>query len=334
MQALRRHLGLIAAITLLAAGATAVFAALRPASFRSHADLLVATGFLSGAYGPQVKPPFQTQAQVLVTQAKLASEPAVADLASQLLHGRFSPAEIRQAVTVSASPNLDIMTVTAVAGSPTDARQIANAYSVSVARRARTQARREILTAAATVATALAANPSPARTQQLLAQQRRLELLAAGTDGGVQVTQPAVTASDANLPAYELVILGAITGLVLGILAAFAVDHFEYRTDEAEVAERLDCRTLGRIMGDDDANATRVVALLLDDVAASALARVIAVVGAGDQTPAAIAAARIAIGLAETGRRVILIDAEPAPSNLARSVRAGADARPGRGHRG
>ena len=115
MQALRRHLGLIAAITLLAAGATAVFAALRPASFRSHADLLVATGFLSGAYGPQVKPPFQTQAQVLVTQAKLASEPAVADAGLALLHGRFSPAEIRSAVTVSASPSLDIMTVTAAA---------------------------------------------------------------------------------------------------------------------------------------------------------------------------------------------------------------------------
>jgi non-specific protein-tyrosine kinase len=309
MQALRRHLGLIAAITLLAAGATAVFAALRPASFRSHADLLVATGFLSGAYGPQVKPPFQTQAQVLVTQAKLASEPAVADEASRLLHGRFSPAQIRSAVTVSASPNLDIMTVSATAESPTDARQIANAYSVSVARRARSQARHEILTAAATVAAALAVHPSPARTQQLLAQQRKLELLAAGTDGGVQVTQPAVSAVDANLPAYQLVLLGAITGLVLGVLAALAVDRFEYRVDEREIAERLDCRTLGRITAGDDVNAARSVALALDDVAASALARVIVVVGAGDRQPSAAAASRIAIGLAETGRRVILIDA-------------------------
>ena len=263
MQALRRHLGLIAAITLLAAGATAVFAALRPASFRSHADLLVATGFLSGAYGPQVKPPFQTQAQVLVTQAKLASEPAVADLASQLLHGRFSPAEIRQAVTVSASPNLDIMTVTAVAGSPTDARQIANAYSVSVARRARTQARHEILTAAATVATALAANPSPARTQQLLAQQRRLELLAAGTDGGVQVTQPAVTASDANLPALRAGHPGGDHRAGAGYPGGLCRRPLRVpdRTRPSWPSGSTAERSAGS-WADDDANATAVVALV------------------------------------------------------------------------
>lgn len=123
------------------------------------------------------------------------------------------------------------------------------------------------------------------------------------------MTQPAVAATDANLPAYQVVLLGTITGLVLGILAALALDRLEYRVDEREIAERLDCRTLGRITAGDDADATRAVALSLDEVAASALARVIAVVGAGDRQPAARAAARIAIGLAETGRRVILIDA-------------------------
>ncbi len=310
MQALRRHLGVIAAITLLAAGATAVFAALRPASFRSHADLLVATGFLSGAYGPQVKPPFQTQAQVLVTQAKLASEPAVADVASRLLHGRFSAADIRAAVTVSASPSLDIMTVTATAPDATDARQIANAYAAAVVQRARAQARNEIMVAAATVAAQLAATPSPARTQELLAQQRKLELLAAGTDGGVQITQPATDASDANLPGYQLVILAAVAGLVLGALAALAVDRLEHRIDESELGERLGCRTLGRFPAKADPASSRAIALILDDVSASALARVIVVTGAGRGRPAVAAAARLAVGLGEIGRRVILIDAD------------------------
>lgn len=310
MQALRRHLGVIAAITLLAAGATAVFAALRPASFRSHADLLVATGFLSGAYGPQVKPPFQTQAQVLVTQAKLASEPAVAELASRLLHGRFSAADIRSAVTVSASPSLDIMTVTATAANATDARQIANAYAAAVVQRARAQARNEILVAAATVAAQLAANPSPARTQELLAQQRKLELLAAGTDGGVQVTQPATDATDANLPAYQLVILAAVAGLVLGALAALAIDRLEHRIDDAELGERLGCRTLGRIAANDSPTSSRAIALALDDLSGSALARVIVVTGAGPGRPAVTAAARLAVGLGELGRRVTLIDAD------------------------
>ena len=127
----------------------------------------------------------------------------------------------------------------------------------------------------------------------------------------MQITQPATDASDANLPGYQLVFLAAVAGLVLGGLASLAIDRLEHRIDEAELGERLGCRTLGRIVARDSPASSRASpALALDDVSASALARVIVVTGAGPGRPAVTAAARLAVGLGEIGRRVTLIDGD------------------------
>ncbi len=322
MSMLRRHALLIIAVTLVAGVITTGLAVTRPPLYRSRADLLVATGFLTGSYGPLVKPPYQTQSQLLVTQAKLASEQDVAVLASTLLGGHPTPSQVAAHISIAASQDVNVITVTATGSSRASAEALARAYARAVAARARAQSRHEILTAIAAVDRQLAGRQSRVTATALRAQLAKLQLYADGTDGGVQVTQAATTASDANVSTPPLVALGLVIGLALGLAAATARDRLEHRLDDEQVATLLHARILGRLPSaasahssaaapsGAEAEAARRLALAVDNVAITSSARALVVTAAHAHESRSRIAAVLAVAMAETGRRVILIDAD------------------------
>jgi Mrp family chromosome partitioning ATPase len=328
MSMLRRHALLIVAVTLVAGVVTGALAVTRPPLYRSRADLLVATGFLTGSYGPLVKPPYQTQSQLLVTQAKLASEQDVAALASTLLGGHPTASEVEARIAIAASQDVNVITVTATGGSRASAEALARAYARAVAARARAQSRHEILTAIAAVGRQLAGRPSRAAATALRAQLAKLQVYADGTDGGVQVTQAATTATDANVSTPPLVALGLVIGLALGLAAAAARDRLEHRLDDEQVATLLHARILGRMPAaasayssataptGAEAEAARRLALAVDNVAMTSSARTLVVTAAHAHESRTRIAAVLAVAMAETGRRVILIEADTGAAGL------------------
>lgn len=247
LRVLRRQAWIIALCVLVAAGVAYGLAHKQSIRYEATAGLLVQPNAQDLAL-PNAAALFTDPTRGRATAVQLITSPEVGRLVVAQLH----PKNFDTKISATASGDSDVVSVTAVAPTPLEAAQLANAYASQyiVFSRATNQAR--YLAAAQQVDAQLAAEkakgpggtPGARRARdlslQVLRQQRdRLHLTAAAQTGDAQIVTPASFPSQ-PLPRKEMrdTLLGAGFGLLLGLGLAFLRDRLSERiTHEHQLAE-------------------------------------------------------------------------------------------------
>ena len=175
-------------------------------------------------------------------------------------------------------------------------------------------------------------------TSQASTADNQLASLPTYNVSGGSIIGAALPTTPAGLGHAVIVVLGALLGLLIGLVAAFVRDSFDDRVrDPAQLERRLGASTLavlppkGNVPGDDRdgaqrpqapaiataaspdseaAEAVRALRATLVAVAARRNLRTILVVAADGEVSSSRIAAELGVALAESGRRVLLVAAD------------------------
>jgi Mrp family chromosome partitioning ATPase len=245
---------LIAAIV-VAAGALALAASLTQSNrYRASADLVFgkttnADAIVSGTSADTAEDPVRAAA----TNLALAGLDTVATRVKQRFRGSATVQEIRDAVSIHAQGESDVVSVTAEWSSPAQAAAIANAFATEIVALRRETAQADIqrgidaLKARIPPAPATAADRTSAATLQ--GKVTELETLKALTTGNVHIAESATPPDSRSSP--KPVRNAIIAGFVAAILSLFLVvllARFDDRIrDEDELAELMETSVLTRI---------------------------------------------------------------------------------------
>jgi len=178
------------------------------------------------------------------TDVGLVELPQVQDLAAQRLGNRYTPSQIKDNVSVSASSSSNLVSVCGSSRNPQSAALIANAVAGSFVDYRRNQLVTTINSATNTVNSELKqAGLNAAQIVILKADLTKLTLLAVDQPDDVQFVSQAQAPSKPSSPKTTLdVLIGALLGLVLGFAIAFGVEALDRRVrrpDELEEALEL-----------------------------------------------------------------------------------------------
>jgi Mrp family chromosome partitioning ATPase len=245
---------LIAAIV-VAAGALALAASLTQSDrYRASADLVFgkttnADAIVSGTTADTAEDPVRAAA----TNLALAGLDTVATRVKQRFRGSATVQEIRDAVSIHAQGESDVVSVTAEWSSPAQAAAIANAFATEIVALRRETAQADIqrgidaLKARIPPAPATAADRTSAATLQ--GKVTELETLKALTTGNVHIAESATPPDHRSSP--KPLRNAIIAGFVAAILSLFLVvllARFDDRIrDEDELAELMETSVLTRI---------------------------------------------------------------------------------------
>jgi non-specific protein-tyrosine kinase len=155
---------------------------------------------------------------------------------------RLSTSEVMDSVSVVNLGNANFVTVTATRPSATEARDVANAFAAAFISTARGRDAAQALKGAAAVqrqVDRLRSRGTGTATElaALSDKVEQLRVIAAVQNGNVQVAQPAVAPLEPSTPETGRdVMAGIIIGLLLGILAAVALERRAGRIVDAEQA--------------------------------------------------------------------------------------------------
>jgi Mrp family chromosome partitioning ATPase len=245
---------LIAAIV-VAAGALALAASLTQSNrYQASADLVFgkttnADAIVSGTTADTAEDPVRAAA----TNLALAGLDTVATRVKQRFRGSATVQEIRDAVSIHAQGESDVVSVTAEWSSPAQAAAIANAFATEIVALRRETAQADIqrgidaLKARIPPAPTTAADRTSAATLQ--GKVTELETLKALTTGNVHIAESATPPDHRSSP--KPVRNAIIAGFVAAILSLFLVvllARFDDRIrDEDELAELMETSVLTRI---------------------------------------------------------------------------------------
>lgn len=332
LQLLKRSLWIVV-LTVALVTATAVYLSGRQAKlYRSSADVFLGTQSLATALAG-VQAPSSDPVREATTQASLAQTPIVAERALRRAGlGNRSATELLANSSVTPAPNADILTFSVQDHQPSVAEKLAEDYAAAY-----TQYRRQLDT--------LSLSQARKDLGKQLTQLRRLGLehtaaYANLADKEQQLsTLEVLQGSNALLvrsagPAAQIQpkplrngILAAVLGLVLGLGLAFLREALNTRVrSTVEVQERLELPLLGRLPEpprrfrsqnqlamlaephSPGAEAFRILATNLDFVNLERGARTIMFTSATRSEGKSTTVANLAVALARTGRRVVLVD--------------------------
>ncbi len=224
LRAVRRYPWIVALVTLAAVAGAGAWLAVRNVSYRATAEVLVTPvpDDDSTFAGLQVLRDFAPDpARVFQTAAAIINSPSAAALAAQKLGPGWSSGQVRSAVSVEPIGESQLVGVQASAGNPGRAVRIADAF-VSAALQLRSQAL-STQAAALLATTDLKALP-PAQADGLRAARR-------GIDPTLSLLRLAPTpGAPAGSPAWRILVLAVVPGVVLGIAAALLWGAFEDRS--------------------------------------------------------------------------------------------------------
>jgi polysaccharide biosynthesis transport protein len=332
LRVLRRGAWLVVLATALLATAAVLLSLRQQRLYQASADVFLTSQDIAASLA-NVQLPYVDPVREAANQADLAQTPAVAARAARLAHipGLTGP-EIAGSVAVTTAASSDLLTFSSTRGDPKQAALLANVYA-----RAYTAYRRELDTASlvrarhqveqrmaelvqsasrgSAIYADLAAKDQQLRTLEVL--QGSNALLVRPADGAVQ-TQPKPTRNG---------VLGGVLGFMLGLGLAFLADALNTRVrSPAEIEERLALPLLARlpeptrklrgvprlVMIDEPnapaAEAYRILATNLDFVNLDRGARTIMVTSATRAEGKSTTIANLAVALARTGRRIVLVD--------------------------
>ena len=276
--------------------------------------------------------------RILDTQAAAAQIPEIADRALRLagVPDRNGNAFLAQA-TVVAAPNADILTFAVTDPNPALARKLTIAYATSyqeyrresetvALRRARKSLAGDIKRARVAVERGTA---NTSGLERLLETDRQLEGREQEVELGTTVALGRLPSGATQIQPHPRrnAILGAILGLMLGIGIVFLRDTLNTRVrTAADVEERLGMPLLGRLEQPPKSLRTRNRLLMLETPTAPAAeafrllatnleftnldrgARSIMITSANRAEGKSTTVANLAVALARSGRRVVLID--------------------------
>jgi succinoglycan biosynthesis transport protein ExoP len=181
------------------------------------------TGMLRDAGDPSLTA--ASAAQVLHTED-------IARAAAGIIGPGATSSQVLARVQVRPSPETNVLQVTATAGSPAEAGRLATAYVASVV-----GVRWQLVSRDIVRRIAILRSRGDATSDTRVAALQ--ETLAGGSDPTVQLAQPASPAKTvSHTPAPVLVLLGLLGGLLLGVLAAVAIDRLTGRVHDEEDGQR------------------------------------------------------------------------------------------------
>lgn len=331
---------LIVGITVVAATAGLVISLLQTPMYRASAKLLYEESL-------DVSNPLSSETYTDPTEREAALESVTSIIDSQDMAARVrailgSPGAASSA-TVQAEPQTtytgdslsDVVVVSAESSSARTAARVANAYAEAFTdwRREREQAR--VQNAIRIVKEAAKGYTTPAAqatAEYLMLKQRlrELEILKGTVTGNFTVIVPATPPSDPYAPRpVRATLLGLGIGLVVGLIAAFVLEQFNTRIEgEETLVAGLKMPILGRIprlakraegngmlVTLDEPNAPTAEAFRmlrgnLDFISVDADVKTIMVTSAIQHEGKSVAACNLAVSLALTGKRVVLVDGD------------------------
>ena len=268
----------------------------------------------------------------VTTASQFVTNTDVAQRVKDRLSLEDSPETLLEKVSAEPVAQSNIVAITAEEGSPTEARDIANAFAEeSVADK--TTSLNAAIDAQLEGLRAQAQNP------EVAAQIAQLESLKASGDPTFSIETPATAPEDQASPRPALsVAIGIVAGLVLGIAGAFASQILDPRLRrEEQLRRRYNLPILARVPRETGwrkneplgprrvsaatAEAYRTLRGTLEAQPPSQEgARVILVTGAAPSEGKTTTALNLASSLALAGRRVILIEADLRRPSLAQAL--------------
>jgi Mrp family chromosome partitioning ATPase len=245
---------LIVGIVVCAAGLTLVWSLSQPSRYTASADLLFghttsADAVITGGATDTTDIPDRTAA----TNLALASLDTVATNVKRGFRGSASAEDLKDAVTVAAQGDSDVVTVTAEWDSPSQAAAIANAFATEIVRLRRATERAGIQRAIDALTARIPASPNtPAQTalaDSLNAKIADLEALKQSADGNVNVVERATPPEHRSSPKpLRNAVIAGFVALILAIFIVVLLARFDDRiADEEELAELMGASVLARI---------------------------------------------------------------------------------------
>ncbi|MGH2914674.1 MAG: Wzz/FepE/Etk N-terminal domain-containing protein [Solirubrobacteraceae bacterium] len=197
---------------------------------------------------PALIDPTQTQATDAATLAREQSDDVslitsgpVAAMVRQSLHSSASAADLQKHVSATAGASNDLIDIAATDPNPARAAAIANAFAGSLVTYLTQSAQAQLVSGKAHLQSELAQLPAndPGRTPLQLALKQVIALQAV-TNGGAQVVDSATPPSSPSSAGIKRIgAIGAVVGIVIGLLLAFLLDRFDRRIKSTEALEHL-----------------------------------------------------------------------------------------------
>jgi Mrp family chromosome partitioning ATPase/capsular polysaccharide biosynthesis protein len=254
---LRARWRLIAAIVLGAMALAAVLSLAQSDKYTASADLLF--GRPTNADAISVGGTTDTgelPERAAATNLALASLDTVAVRVARTFSG-VTAAELKDAVSIEAAGESDLVTVTAEWGSPNQAAAVANAFAAEIASFRRDTARADIQRAIdaleATLATRQGESGTGAAASEAAREVRdrllQLEALKALQSGNVQVVETATPPEHRSSPTpLRNAVLAAVAALLIAVFLVVLMSRFSDRVDdEEELSELMGTSVLTRI---------------------------------------------------------------------------------------
>ena len=328
---LRRWAALVLAFAVLGAGAGAVYAASLAESYSSSARILIRPS-VGNPFSPDTGSSSQQATIAVATEAALVDSAAVLALASDRTGNELENGD----VTATVPPNTSTIVTTAQGASAEAAQDNAQAlaeafleYRQGVSEESKTRSSDQLRTQIAGVreslantsgTSAAAARRADVLTAQLVSLQTSLvEIQAATSDPGTLVT-PASSGSSRGVGTAILVAGGAVAGLLLGALLAFALSRRDTRIRGRSLSSVAGVPVLANLgaarRGEDawavaESNKQAFQRLRTYVLASTALPSAVAVSGVGSEDRSGEAAGGLGQSMARAGYRVAVVLAHP-----------------------
>jgi len=247
LAALREHWLLILTLVVVAVGVAAVYSYTAPKKYKAEADLLVTPQSDSAFDGLPVIRESNGLTSGVLTAARLVSTPQVAERVRSENPFGLSRNALLGSIAVQPISQSNIIAIVATAGTAERSARIANAFALGFiglrsddfdSALAQTTTRLR-----ARIATLPPAQLSTPAASDLRAQLAELQTLAGAPDPSVTLASRAVPPSSPSWPRPKLSIaIALLVALLLGIGAALALEHFNpriNREDELLLGHRL-----------------------------------------------------------------------------------------------
>ena len=334
LAALREHWLLILTLVVVAVGSAAVYSYTAPKKYKAEADLLVTPQSDSTFDGLPVIRESNGLTSGVLTAARLVQTPQVAERVRTHQSFGLSRNALLASIQVQPVSQSNIIAIIATAGSPTRAADIANAFALGFVNLRKDDFDTALNGTMARLRARIASLPpsqlSTPAASDLRAQLAQLQTLAGGPDPSVSVASPAVPPSSPSWPRPKLsMAIALLVALLLGAGAALALELFNpriNREDELLLGHRLPI--LARVPRVSNSSASRYLthrgrlpahvweayrtlrASLTGAGPDGGYPRTILVTSAIPGEGKTMTSVNLAITMALTGTKVILIDAD------------------------
>jgi len=310
--------------------------------YTASSEVLVSSqGLPSSLVGPTNAGP-QDPTRTLDTLARVAEVPTVAsETLAAVGDDGMTPSELLAETTVSADPNSDVLTFSVTDPDPGLAERLVNEYTrqfmayrtkiqTAVIDNALTPLRRRIDSLQTSLQGAKPSNQDSTAHQQLgvlLSKQQDLENLKALQGNNLVVVKRATSAPQTQPKTARNVGLGVLIGLILGVGLAFLASSLDTRVRSAEeISATLGMPLLARVpapprrlakehllamMSDQPGKhgeAYRKLRTNFDFANLAPGARMVVVSSAVEREGKSTTVSNLAVALARSGRRVVLVD--------------------------